>query len=129
MLFNLDLAPMNMAAKIRQVGHVTIVDISGRIVLGEECASLGKLVNELLGKGHIRILLNLADVHRIDTAGLAYILSGLTSARKRNGDLKLLNPGKEFQTVLEITRMLSILEISYDEAMAVKSFTESAKAT
>ena len=127
MLFNL--APMNMAAKIRQVGHVTIVDISGRIVLGEECASLGKLVNELLGKGHIRILLNLADVHRIDTAGLAYILSGLTSARKRNGDLKLLNPGKEFQAVLEITRMLSILEISYDEAMAVKSFTESAKAT
>ena len=120
---------MNMAAKNRQVGHVTIVDISGRIVLGEECASLGKLVNELLGKGHIRILLNLADVHHIDTAGLAYIMSGLSSTRKRNGDLKLLNPRKEFQAVLEITRMLSVLEISYDEAMAVKSFAESTNAT
>lgn len=84
---------MNMTAKTRQNGLVTIVDISGRIVVGE-CTSLGKLVNELLGKGHIRTLLNLADVHRIDTAGLAYIMSGLTSARKRNGDLKVLNPSK-----------------------------------
>jgi anti-anti-sigma factor len=120
---------MNMTAKIREVGHVTIVDISGRIILGEECTSLGKLVNELLGKGHIRILLNLADVHRIDTAGLAYILSGLTSTRKHSGDLKLLNPGKEFEAVLEITRMLSVLEISYDEATAVKSFAKAANAT
>jgi anti-sigma B factor antagonist len=119
---------MNMAAKIRKVRHVTIVDISGQIVLGEECASLGKLVNELVGKRHIRILLNLADVHGIDTAGLAYIMSALTSTRKRNGDLKLLNPRKEFQAVLEITRMLSVLEISYDEATSVKSFAESANA-
>jgi anti-anti-sigma factor len=83
------------------------VDISGRIALGEECTSLGKLVHELLGKGHVRILLNLADVHRIDTAGLAYIVSGLTSARKRNGDLKLLNPRKEFEAVLHTRCFLS----------------------
>jgi anti-sigma B factor antagonist len=120
---------MNMTAKTRQVGLVTIVDISGRIVLGEECTSLGKLINELLGKGHIRILLNLADVHRIDTAGLAFIMSGLTSARKRNGDLKLLNPRKDFEAVLQITRMLSVLEISHDEAAAAKSFAVSANAS
>lgn len=117
---------MNMTVKTRQMGVVTIVDISGRIILGEECNSLGKLLNELLTKGRTRILLNLADVHRIDTAGLAYILSGMTSARKLTGDLKLLNPRKEFQEVMLVTRMLSILETSYDEAEAVKSFSESA---
>lgn len=72
---------MNMTAKTRRNGLVTIVDVSGRIVVGEECTSLEKLVNELLGKGHIRILVNLANVHRIDTAGLAYIMSALTSAQ------------------------------------------------
>lgn len=120
---------MNMTMKTRQAGLVTIVDISGRIVLGEECTSLGKLINELLDKGHNRILLNLADVHRIDTAGLAYIISGLTSARKRNGDLKLLNPRKDFENVLQITRMLCVLEIIHDETTAAKSFAASANAS
>lgn len=119
---------MDMTAKTRQVGLVTIVDISGRIVRGEECTSLEKLVNELLGKGHIRILLNLADVYGVDSAGLAYIMSGWKSARKRNGDLKLLNPRKEFEAVLLITRMLSVLEVSNDEATAVNSFAESPNA-
>jgi anti-sigma B factor antagonist len=117
---------MNMTMKTRHAGAVTIVDIRGRIVLGEECTSLAKLVSDLLGTGHNKILLNLADVHRVDTAGLAYIMAGLTSARKHNGELKLLNPAKQLQDVLEITRMLSVLEISNDEAAAVKSFTESA---
>jgi anti-sigma B factor antagonist len=117
-----------MIAKTRHTGLVTIVDISGQIVLGEECTSLGKLVSDLLGTGHNRILLNLADVHRIDSAGLAYILSGMTSARKHKGDLKLLNPTKDLQAVLEITRLLSVLDISNDEAAAVRSFAESAGA-
>jgi anti-sigma B factor antagonist len=120
---------MSMIAKTRQAGSVTIVDISGRIILGEECTSLGKLMSDLLGKGHNKILLNLADVHRIDTAGLAYIVSGLTSVRKHKGDLKLLNPRKDFQAVLEITRLLSVLDIRDDETAAVRSFTESASAT
>lgn len=115
---------MNMTARTRHTGSVTIVDISGRIVLGEECVSLGKLVSDLLGKGHNKIVLNLADVHRVDTAGLAYIVSGLTNAHKHNGDLKLLNPAKELQTVLQITRMLSVLDISYDQAAAVQSFAK-----
>lgn len=120
---------MNMTARTRQLGLVTIVDITGQVVRGAECTLFGKLVDELLDKGHIRILVNLADVYRIDSAGLAHILCGMTSARKRNGDLKLLSPRKEFQAVLEITRMLSVLEISYDEVTAVKSFAESATAT
>ena len=84
---------MNMTAKIRQVGHVTIVDISCRIVLGEECASLGELVNELLGKGHIRILLNLADILRIDTAGLAGRVVQIPVAESRYASLRAVKGG------------------------------------
>ena len=120
---------MNMIAKNRQAGSVTVVDISGRIILGEECASLGKLMSDLLGKGHNKILLNLADVDRIDTAGLAYIVGGLTSIRKHEGDLKLLNPRKDFQAVLKITRLLTLFDIRDDEAEAIRSFRNSASAT
>jgi len=120
---------MNMTAKTRQKGFVTIVDISGQIVLGEESTSLGKLLSDLLGKGQKRILLNLADVHRVDTAGLAYIMSGLSNVRKHKGDLKLLNPTKDLRGVLEITRLLTVIEISDDENAAVKSFAESASAS
>ena len=119
---------MTMTAKTRDTGFVTIVDISGQIVLGEECVALGKLLSDLLSKGHHKILLNLADVHRIDSAGLAYILCGLTRVRKHNGDLKLLNPSKDLQSVLQLTRMLSVLDLNFDEAAAVKSFAESAGA-
>ena len=120
---------MNITARTRQVGLVAVVDITGQFVRGEECTLFGKLVDELLDTERIRILVNLADVYRIDSAGLAYMMRALISARKRNGDLKLLNPRKELQAVLQITRMLSVIEISYDEATAVKSFAESANAT
>jgi anti-anti-sigma factor len=119
---------MTMTAKTRHAGFVTIVDISGRIVLGDECVALGKLVSDLLSKGHNKILLNLADVHQIDSAGWANIMNGFTRVRKHNGDLKLLNPRKDLQSVLQLTRMLSVLDVSFDEAAAVKSFTESAGA-
>lgn len=68
----------------RHAGSVVIVDISGQIVLGEECSSLSKLVSNLLHKGHNQILLNLADVSCIDGAGFAHLTGSLTSVRKGN---------------------------------------------
>ena len=118
---------MSLDARVRHVGLVTVVDLSGRIVLGEECVSFAKLVHDLLERGDKKILLNLADVHRIDTAGLAHIFGGVVRVRKHNGDLKLLHPRKDFQNVLQITQMLSVLETSHDEAAAIKSFPESAR--
>lgn len=118
---------MSLDARIRHAGFVTIVELSGRIVLGEECVSLGKLVSDLLERGDNKILLDLADVHRIDTAGLARIFSGMVSVRKHNGDLKLLHPREDFRNVLEITRMLSVLDTSHNEAAAIKSFVDSAR--
>ena len=120
---------MNLTTNTRQVGEVTIVDISGRIILGQECSSLGKLVSELLREGHNKILLNLADVNRIDTAGLAHMVCAFTSARKKGGELKLLNPPEDVQAVMQITKLLRVFDVRIDEAVAVKAFDESGNLT
>jgi len=114
--------PMNMSTSNRQIGSVTIVDIRGRIVLGEECISLSKLVSELLNRGQNRILLNLADVSCIDSAGFAYLIGSLASVRKRSGDLKLLNPPDNIRAVMQLSKLLTVFDVGEDEASAVKSF-------
>ena len=120
---------MNMTTTTRQAGSVTIVDISGRIVLGEESAALRELVCNLLDKGHRQILLNLGDVHYIDSAGLGSLVSAFTSVRKQNGELKLLNLTNKVHDVMQITKLYTVFDIMDDEAVAVKSFGHSAAAT
>ena len=120
---------MKMTATTRQVGFVAIVDISGQIVLGKESASLRDLIGDLLSKGHKKILLNLANVERIDTVGLAYIISALKSVRMHEGELKLLNPRKHVQDVFQLTKLYTVFDIRDDEAAAVRSFGESSAAT
>jgi len=120
---------MSLTTGTRQVDSVTIVDISGRLVFGGESASLAKLISGLLAKGHTKILLNLADVSRIDISGLAYLISSLASVRKRQGELKLLNPTKQVHAAMELTKLLTIFDIKDDEAGAVRSFGDSAAAT
>ena len=111
-----------MTMTTRQVGSVTIVDINGRIVL-EECGLLRGLLNNLFAAGHNKILINLAGTSRIDTAGLAYLVSGLVTARKQRGELKLLNPAKTVREVIGITKLDTVFEIINDEATAVRSFS------
>jgi anti-sigma B factor antagonist len=120
---------MKMTTTTRQVGFVAIVDIRGQIVLGKESASLRSLISDLLSTGHKKILLNLANVERIDTAGLAYIISALKSVRMQEGELKLLNPRKHIQDVLELTKLYTVFDIRNDEAAALRSFGESDAAT
>jgi len=120
---------MDMTTSTRQVGDVTIVDISGRIVLGEESAALRELVCDLLSKGQKQILFNLGDVHYIDSAGLGHLVSAFTSVRKREGELKLLNLTNKVHDVMQITRLYTVFDIMDDEAAAVKSFGQSAAAT
>ena len=119
---------MSMTTATRHVGFVTIVDISGRMVFGEESPPLSKLVSELLNDGHTRILLNLADVSRTVTSGLAHLVSCLVSVRKQRGELKLLNPTEQVHAAIELTKLLTIFDIRDDEAEAVRSFGESAAA-
>jgi anti-sigma B factor antagonist len=120
---------MNMTTTTRLVGGVTIVDISGRIVLGEESAALRNLVCDLLNKGHKKILLNLGDVNYIDSSGLGNLVSAFTSVRKQEGELKLLNLTNKVHDVMQIAKLYTVFDIMDDEEAAVKSFGQSAAAT
>jgi anti-sigma B factor antagonist len=120
---------MHMTTKTRQVGGVTIVDISGRIVLGEECAAVRDLVCDLLSKGHKKILFNLGEVDYVDSSGLGNLVGAFTSVRKQEGELKLLSLTKKVHDLMQITRLYTVFDIMDDEAVAVKSFGQSAAAT
>jgi anti-sigma B factor antagonist len=120
---------MKMTTTTRQVDFVTIVDIRGQIVLGEECTSLRNLISDLLNEGHNQILINLADVSCIDSAGFAYLIGSLTSVRMRRGELKLLNPMKKVRAVMQLGKLLTVFDVREDESAAVRSFGESAAAT
>jgi anti-sigma B factor antagonist len=116
---------MNMTISTRQVGGITILDIGGRIVLGEESTSLRDVIRDLLKNGHKQILFNLGDVAYIDTTGLGSLVGAFTTVRKQGGDLKLLNLPEKFAGVMQITKLYKVFDIMNDEAAAVKSFGQS----
>jgi anti-sigma B factor antagonist len=116
---------MSMTTSTRQFGEVTIVDISGRIVLGEESGALRAVVCDLLSKGHKQILLNLCAVDYIDSMGLGVLVGVFTSVRKHGGDLKLLNLKNKVTDLMQITKLYTVFDIMNDEAAGVKSFGQS----
>ena len=120
---------MNMTTSTRQAGGVTIVDIRGRIVIGEESAALRDLARDLLTKGHKKILFNLGDVDYIDSTGLGSLVSAFTSVRNQGGELKLFNLTNKVQGVLQITKLYTVFDVLNDEAAGVKSFGQSTAAT
>ena len=113
---------MSMKATTRQIDSVTVVDISGRITLGEGCAQLRELIRDQLGKGHKQILLNLADVTYIDSSGIGELVSGYTGVAKQGGSLKLLNLTKKVHDLLQITKLYTVFDIHDDEAKGIASF-------
>jgi anti-sigma B factor antagonist len=117
-----------MTTSTRQIGGVTIVDISGRIELGEGSAALRDLISDLLSKGRNKILLNLGDVDYIDSTGLGTLVSAFTSVRKQEGELKLLKLTNKVQDLMQITRLYTVFDITNDEAEGVKSFGQSTAA-
>jgi len=114
---------MEMTASTRLLDGVTIVDLSGRIVLGEGSARLRVLVRNLLSEGNKKILLNLGDVNYIDSSGLGELVSAFTSVRSQGGELKLLNLTKRVRNLLQITKLYTVFDITDDEATSVKSFS------
>ena len=114
---------MKMTASTRLVGGVTIVDLYGRIVLGEGSAGVRDLVRNLIKEGNKKILLNLRDVDYIDSSGLGELVSAFTSVRSQGGELKLLNLTKRVRALLHITKLLTVFDITDDEAASVKSFS------
>src|SRR5215468_1809829 len=113
-----------MKASTRQVDGVTIVDLSGRITLGEGSVVLRDTIKDLLGKGQKKILLNLGDVSYIDSSGIGELVRAFTTVRKGGGDLKLLNLTKKVHDLLQITKLYTVFDIKDDEANAIKSFAK-----
>ena len=113
---------MSMKATIRQVDSVIVIDISGRITLGEGCAQLRELIRDLLSKGNKQILLNLADVTYIDSSGIGELVSAFTAVSNQGGQLKLLNLTKKVHDLLQITKLYTVFDIHDDEAKGIASF-------
>ena len=113
---------MTMKATNRQVNGITIVDLSGRITLGEGSVILRDTVRDLLGKGNKKILLNLGEVSYIDSSGIGELVSAYTTVRKEGGELKLLNLTKKVHDLLQITKLYTVFDVKDDETSAVKAF-------
>ena len=117
---------MSMKVIVRLVDSVTIMDVSGRITLGEGCTQLRELIREQLSKGNKNVLLNLGDVSYIDSSGIGELVSSYTAVSNQGGSLKLLNLTKKVQDLLQITKLYTIFDVHDDEAKAISSFSASA---
>jgi anti-sigma B factor antagonist len=113
---------MTLRATYRDAGPVTVVDMSGRITLGDGSALLRKTLLDLLAQKRTRILLNLADVDYIDSSGIGELVSGYTSVNSRGGELKLLHLTKKVHDLLQITRLFTVFDVHSDESAALRSF-------
>lgn len=114
---------MSMKIRTRQVDGVTILDMSGRITLGEGSVQLRDAVRDLLSKGRKQILLDLGEVNYIDSSGIGELVSALTAARNQGGDLRLLHLTKKVHDLLQITKLVTVFDIKDDEAEAIASFS------
>ena len=111
----------------RTATDVVILDLKGRITLGDGDELLKDKVNSLVNQGHRKIILNLAEVPYIDSAGLGEIVRTYTTVSRQGGSLKLLNLTKRITDLLSITKLLTVFETFDAENEAVRSFSASAK--
>ena len=111
-----------MKVATRQVDGVTILDLSGRITLGEGSVTLRDAVHDAAGKGSKHILLNLENISYIDSSGIGELVSGFTSVKNAGGELKLLNLTKKVHDLLQITKLYTVFDIWDSEASAVSAF-------
>ena len=114
---------MSMKVNARQVDGVTVLDLSGRITLGEGSVVLRDAVRDLLSKGNKKILANLADVNYIDSSGIGELVSAYTTVKNQGGELKLLNLTKKVHDLLQITKLYTVFDVKDNEAAAIKSFS------
>ena len=116
-----------MQIEQRAIGDVVILDLKGKITLGEGDELLKDKVNSLVNQGHRKILLNLGGVPYIDSAGLGEVVRTYTTVSRQGGSLKLLNLTKRITDLLSITKLLTVFETFESENEAVQSFSASAK--
>lgn len=113
---------MSFIATPRDIGDATVIDVSGRITLGEGSAMLRELVKDLVSKDRKRIILNLGDVSYIDSSGIGELVSGFQTLRTSGGELKLLHLTKKVRDLLQITKLYTVFDVHTDEDAALSSF-------
>lgn len=113
---------MPLVISSREVDSVTVLDLNGKIILGDESSSLREQIRSLLDAGKTKILLNLERVSFIDSSGVGTLVSSYTSAKSRGGEVKLANLTRKFRETLQVTRLLTVFEVFNSEAEGVASF-------
>lgn len=113
---------MSIKLNTRQVGDVTVLDLAGRITLGEGSSTMRDSLKELITKGQKKLLLNLGEVTYIDSSGIGELVSGFTTVTNQGGQLKLLGLNKRVKDLLQVTKLYTVFETFEDEAEAVRSF-------
>ena len=106
----------------RQAGDVTVLDMSGKITIGEGSVTLRTAIRRVLEEGKRRILLNLGGVSYIDSSGIGELVSSYTAINKEEGQLKLLNLTQKLQDLLAITKLLTVFDVYENEAEALNSY-------
>jgi anti-sigma B factor antagonist len=104
------------------VGDVSVVDVAGRITLGEGSSALRDTLRDMITKNQKKILLNLGEVNYIDSSGIGELVSGFTTVTNSGGQLKLLNLNKRVKDLLQITKLYTVFDVHEDEAGAIRSF-------
>jgi anti-sigma B factor antagonist len=113
---------MQLEIRERTVDDVTILEMTGKITIGEGSVQLRDAVSRLLDAGRNRIILNLAGVTYVDSSGIGELVSRFTTTKNSGGKLKLLNLTKKIKDLLMITKLLTVFEIYEDEQSALESF-------
>ena len=113
---------MALRATHRDAGETTVVELGGRIILGEGSALLRKTVRGLLEENRKRLVLNLADVDYIDSSGIGELVSAYTAVKNRGGELKLLHLTKKVHDLLQLTKLYTVFDVYTDESTALRSF-------
>lgn len=113
---------MSVKLNTRQVGDVNVVDVAGRITLGEGSSALRDALRDMVTKNQKKILLNLGEVSYIDSSGIGELVSGFTTVTNSGGELKLLNLNKRVKDLLQITKLYTVFDVHEDEAGAIRAF-------
>ncbi len=113
---------MSFKATARESNGITVVDLSGRITLGEGSTMLREMVRDLVENGQTKIILNLGDVNYIDSSGIGELVSGFTAVKNQGGELKLLHLTKKVHDLLQITKLYTVFDVHSDENTALNTF-------
>jgi len=115
---------MSVQLNSRQVGDVSVIDVSGKVTLGDGASTLRNAIREAAGKGQKKVLLNLAEMSHIDSSGIGELVSGFATIANKGGKLKLVNVTSGVKNLLLITKLYTVFEVFEDESVALRSFAD-----